>query len=123
MKLDELQLAIMRALWRLGTASVTQVRDELATQDGRDLAPTTVGTVLARLEKKGVVAHATEGRQYIYRPLVSENATGRSQLTALINNFFGGSSASLVNHLLSEREFDATELADLKRLLDEAKKS
>ncbi|SFE96728.1 BlaI/MecI/CopY family transcriptional regulator [Thermoflexibacter ruber] len=118
MKLDDLQLAVMKALWRLGEASVAQVRDELE-KDDRDLALTTVGTVLSRLEKKGAVSHETEGKQYIYKPLLSEADTRKSMLGSLIEQFFGGSPKALVNHLVNEGEFDKKEIQDLKKLLEE----
>jgi predicted transcriptional regulator len=118
MKLDDLQLAVMKALWKLGKASVTQVRDELQ-KDSRDLAVTTIGTVLSRLEKKGAVAHESEGKQYIYKPLITESETRKSMLGTLLEQFFGGSPKALVNHLVSEGEFDKKEIDLLKKLLDE----
>ena len=57
-QLTDLQLDLMRVLWERGEATVAEVRDELA---GRDLALTTVATVLSRLEKQDVVARRMEG--------------------------------------------------------------
>ncbi len=68
--LGDLQLAIMRVLWRQGEASVAAVHRELL--DERGLAPTTIATMLTKMEKKGVVSHRTEGRKFLYRPTVSE---------------------------------------------------
>ena len=116
MKLDDLQLAVMKALWKLGSASVTQVRDELQ-KESRDLAVTTIGTVLSRLEKKGAVAHETEGKQYIYKPLITEGDTRKSMLGTLLEQFFGGSPKALVNHLVDEGEFEKKEIEELKKLL------
>ncbi len=118
MKLDDLQLAVMKVLWRLGRASVAQVREELQ-KDDRELAITTIGTVLSRLEKKGAVSHETEGKQYIYKPLLSEADTRKSMLGLLIEQFFGGSPKALVNHLVKEGEFDKKEIQDLKKLLED----
>ncbi len=117
MKLDDLQLAVMKALWKLGRATVAQVRDELE-KAHRELAITTIGTVLSRLEKKGAVDHQTEGKQYIYQPLISEGDTRQSMLGTLIDQFFGGSTNALVNHLVNENEFDKIELEKIKKLLD-----
>jgi BlaI family transcriptional regulator, penicillinase repressor len=116
MKLDDLQLAVMKALWKLGKASVTQVRDELE-KENRDLAVTTIGTVLSRLEKKGAVSHDTEGKQYIYTPLITEVDTRKSMLGTLLEQFFGGNPKALVNHLVDEGEFDKKEIEELKKLL------
>jgi predicted transcriptional regulator len=118
MKLDELQLAVMKVLWRLGAATVNQVRDELL-KEGRELATTTIGTVLTRLEKKQAVAHRAEGRLYIYSPLITEKETRSSFLSSLIEQFFQGSSTALVNHLVKENEIDQSQLNELKKMLDQ----
>jgi BlaI family transcriptional regulator, penicillinase repressor len=119
MKLDDLQLAVMKALWKLGRATVAQVREELEKED-RDLAITTIGTVLSRLEKKGAVSHQAEGKQYVYQALISEGDTRRSMLDTLVDQFFGGNPKALVNHLVNENEFDRKELEEIKKMLDQA---
>ncbi len=50
-----LQLDVLRALWAAGTASASQVHETLS--ERRQLAPTTVATLLKRLEKRGLVTH------------------------------------------------------------------
>jgi predicted transcriptional regulator len=71
--LSDVQLAFMRALWEVGEGSVAAVQDALE-RSGRKLAPTTVATVLRRLEAKGWVAHREEGRVLLYRAAVSRQA-------------------------------------------------
>ena len=75
-RLTDLQMTIMGVLWQLGEATVVQVHAAL--QDERELALTSVATMLSRLEKYGVIAHCTSGRQYIYYPLVSQSDTHTS---------------------------------------------
>ncbi|CAN5166479.1 BlaI/MecI/CopY family transcriptional regulator [soil metagenome] len=118
-KLDELQIAIMKVLWELKEATVVQVKDSLKEED-RELAPTTIGTILSRLEKKGVVDHRSEGRLYIYRPLITEEETKSSMVSILLDQLFQGDSTSLVNHLLKESEFDKDELQKLKELIEKS---
>ena len=105
----------MRVLWDAGEATVVEVRAALS--DERDRALTTIATMLSKLEKRGVVAHRTEGRQFVYRPLVSEAAVARSMVQDLTNRVFDGDASALVSHLLSEHEIDSAELARLKSLL------
>ena len=107
----------MRVLWDAGEATVAGVRAALS--DERDRALTTIATMLSKLEKRGVVAHRTEGRQFVYRPLVSEAEVTRSMVQELTNLIFDGDASALVSHLLSEHEIDADELARLKALLGE----
>jgi len=115
--LSDLQLAIMRVLWELGEATVSDVHSRLLKERG--LAPTTIATVLSRLEKRDLVGHRSEGRQFIYRAAVSEEDVRRSMVTELTDLLFEGDPAELVSHLLEEREMDASELARLKALLEE----
>src|SRR5260370_6370256 len=114
-RLGKLQVAIMRVLWRRGEAAVAEVHEDLEAE--RDLAPTTVATMLAKLEHKGVVAHRTEGRRFIYRPLVNEELVRRSMVDDLTSQLFHGDVTALVNHLLSEHSIEARELAELRALI------
>ena len=109
--LGELQLATMRVLWQQGEATVAQVHEALHGERSRAL--TTIATMLTKMEKKGVVAHRLEGRQFVYRPTVSEVAVQRSMVSELTAQLFEGDATALVNHLLSEREVDAAELGAL----------
>lgn len=113
--LGDLQLAIMRILWSRGEASVADVHEALEPERG--LALTTIATMLAKMEKKGVVDHRAEGRRFIYRPTVSEGQVRRSMVSDLTSQLFRGDVFALVNHLLSEHDIDARELDQLRSLI------
>jgi BlaI family transcriptional regulator, penicillinase repressor len=115
--LGDLQYAIMRILWDEGEATVARVQEKLS--DDRDRALTTIATMLTKMEKKGVVAHKSEGRQFVYRPLVSESDVHRSMVTELTERLFKGDFKALVSHLLTEQEIDRAELKRLKALIAE----
>ena len=112
--LSELQLALMRILWR-GEASVADVAAEMAVSRG--LAHTTVATLLTRLGKRGVVAARRDGRQLVYRALVSEPQVQRSMVGDLIQTLFRGDPQALLAHLVSENEVAAGDLARVQALL------
>ncbi len=114
--LGDLQLAIMRVLWGRGESTVADVHETLEPERG--LALTTIATMLAKMEKKGVVDHRTEGRKFIYRPLVSEGQVRRSMVADLTAQLFRGDVAAFVNHLLSEHEIEPQELTELRQLID-----
>ena len=116
-RLGDLQLAIMRHLWRLGEASVNDVHRGL--YEERGLAPTTIATMLRKMEEKGVVTHRTEGRKFIYRPTVTEKRARRSMVEQLTDRLFSGNVAELVSHLLEEHEVDEVELRQLQQLIEE----
>lgn len=116
-QLSEVQLAFMRALWTRPGSSVAQVKAHLAAE-GRVLAPTTVATQLGRLEKKGLVTHDVQGRQYLYRALISQRQVQRSVLERVQEVLFGGDVAALVHQLLDQREVSADDLAEVRRLIE-----
>jgi predicted transcriptional regulator len=115
--LTELQLALMQILWSRGEATVVQVQDGL----DRPLAQSTVATLLSRLEKKGLVTHRTEGRQYVYRATVDEPEVRRSmveEFTELAGELFAGDVAAMVSHLLTARDVAPEDLARVKALIE-----
>jgi predicted transcriptional regulator len=113
--LGDLQLAIMRILWEQGEGTVAEVHEALEPERG--LALTTIATMLTKMERKGVVDHRAEGRKFIFRPRVSEGQVRRSMVADLTSQLFRGDVTALVNHLLSEHEIDAQELAQLRQLI------
>jgi len=62
-QLTDLQIALLRVLWDRREATVAEIAEAL--RPARDLAPTTIATLLSRLEKRGVVSHTAQGRQYV----------------------------------------------------------
>ncbi|MCA9691797.1 MAG: BlaI/MecI/CopY family transcriptional regulator [Myxococcales bacterium] len=110
--LGKLQLSIMRVLWREGEATVNDVHDALLESHG--LAPTTIATMLRKMEVKGVVAHRTEGRRFIYQPAVSEDTVTRSMVADLTERLFDGDPTALVCHLISEHAADRAEIEELR---------
>ncbi len=116
--LSDLQVAVMRTLWEAGEATVAEVHAGVAVS--RPLAPTTIATILSRLERRGLVSHRNRGRQYIYRAVVSEADVRQSMVSSLTSRLFDGDAAALVSHLLTSREVEAGDLEKIRQLLDEA---
>lgn len=117
-KLGDLQHAIMRELWRRGEATVAEVHEALHAERG--LAPTTISTMLKKMEAKGVVAHRTEGRRFVYRARIAEPEVIGAAVDQLAERHFDGRVGSLVSHLLSQGDIDAGELEDLKAMIERA---
>ena len=113
--LTDLQSAIMRILWDRGEATVADIHAAL--QPERGLALTTIATLLSRLEKRGIVKHRTQSRQYVYYPKVSERDVRRSMVADLTERLFDGDVAELVSHLLNAREMSPGDLERVKDLI------
>ncbi|WP_044241736.1 BlaI/MecI/CopY family transcriptional regulator [Chondromyces apiculatus] len=118
-QLGDLQLAILQVLWELGEGTVTDVYQALLAERG--LAPTTIATMLKKMDEKGVVEHHAEGRRFIYRPTVTREQVRRSMVADLTERLFGGDPAALVAHLISRNEIRAEELTALERQIAEAR--
>jgi predicted transcriptional regulator len=112
--LSDLQLDLMRVLWQAGELSVAEVTEALA---DRDLAHTTVATLLSRLEKRGVVEARRDGRMLLYRPCVSEAQVRRNMVSSLISQVFRGDPKALLAHLLRERDVAPGDLEQVRALL------
>ena len=114
-QLTDLQLDVVRVLWSKGEATVAEVRDRLP--ESRNLATTTVATVLSRLERQNVVTRRLDGRQYVYQPTVTENQVRRSMVADLVGSLFEGDPAALVSHLVSDAELEDGDLERVRQLL------
>ena len=116
----ELQLAILRVLWASGEATASDVHTALHAERG--LAPTTIATMLKKMENRGLVIHREDGRRFIYRPAVTEEAVTRAMVSDLTDRLFGGKASELMGHLLAEHDIDRAELAELNRLISQAER-
>lgn len=116
-ELGDLQLALLRALWREGEGTTAQLQEALADTEGRDLAITTIATVLQRMEKRGLVAHRTEGRQFVYHALVSEAELRSSLVSGVAERAFGGDVSEFVCHLLTSDQLKPGDLEKIKALI------
>src|SRR5204862_253700 len=97
--LTPLELEIMHVLWAEGPANVQTVQQKLP----RELAYTTVQTMLNILHRKGKVKRALKERAYFYRPAVSRSEVVRHSVRDLVERMFGGSAESLVMSLIEDR--------------------
>ena len=107
------ELAVMSVLWRLGSASVTEVRDALE----EDLAYTSVLSALQTLEEKGYVRHEAEGRAYRYFPTVGAERAGGSALARIRDAIFHGSAERMFAQMVSDKKLGRKELEAMRALL------
>jgi predicted transcriptional regulator len=110
---------IMDVIYRLGTASVGDVRKALPD-------PPTYSAVrgmLRLLEDKGYVTHQADGLRYLYKPTISANAARKSAIHHLVHTFFGGSTSDAVAGLieLSDAKLSRADIARLTEIVRRAK--
>lgn len=92
-----LELECLSALWLLGEGNVQAVRDQLAAR--RELAYTTVMTMLDRLARKQVVTRRKVGRSFVYMPAVTRDEVRRRAVRELVESLFDGNQEALKRHL------------------------
>lgn len=109
------ELAVMSVLWRLGSASVSDVRDALE----EDLAYTSVLSALQTLEEKGYVRHEAEGRAYRYFPTVGADRAGKSALARIRDAIFHGSAERMFAQMVADKRLGRKELEQMRQLLAE----
>jgi predicted transcriptional regulator len=111
----ELELEILKILWRDGARTVRQVREAL--EPGRKLAHTSVMTILGIMADKGYVTRKEQPTGHIYSARITERKTLRRMLGDLVERAFDGSAFDAMSHLLDAAELDDEELKRLRQML------
>jgi len=108
---------IMDLVYRLGRASVNDVRDGMADP------PTYSGVraLMGTLVEKGHLVTERDGRRYLYRPTVPADQASTSALRRVVTNFFGGSAVDAALALVSEGALGAEELEALEAAIAQAR--
>ena len=112
----ELELEILKVLWREGPLTGQGVREGLA--PARPLAYTSVMTILGIMVDKGYASRRKDGASYLYRARVTEKATARQMLRDLVSRVYDGSVEAVLVNLLESSDLDRAEIRKLRQLLD-----
>jgi BlaI family transcriptional regulator, penicillinase repressor len=113
-QMTPLELEIMQVLWETGPANVQTVQKELK----RELAYTTVQTMLTVLHRKNRVKRTLKDNAYIYRASVSRDKFTGYAVREFIDRLFGGSAEGLVVSLLQEKHLTREKLKSLQELIE-----
>ncbi len=113
--LTEAELRLMEVLWQKGRATVAEVTESLPPPP---LAYSSVLTTMRILEKKGYLAHRSDGRAYIYHPVVRRDDAANNAVGLLVQRFFGNKSSALALRLVEDQRPSDEELRRLKQLIE-----
>jgi len=116
----ERELAILKVLWDEGEASVRRVYERL--REELPIVQNTVQAFLRTMETKGLVTHRSEGRTFLYRPVMQREPTSQSLVSGLLDRVFDGAVDELVESALSVRKPTRDELTRLKKLVADAER-
>ena len=112
------ELEILDILWELKKATVRDVYEVISSR--KATAYTTVLKTMQIMQAKGLVSRDTQGKAHIYRPKNSQQNTQKKLVGSLLDKAFRGSALSLVQHVLETKPTTREELAEIRRLIDEA---
>ena len=115
----EVELEILRVLWRLGSGTVRQVHQALAA-GRRTTGYSTTLKMMQVMRDKGLLLRDDSVRPQIYRPRATQEKTQLQLLDDLVHRAFGGSAGRLLVRALSARRVSPDELAEIKKLIRDA---
>jgi predicted transcriptional regulator len=117
--LTEAELKLMEVLWAKGSATVSQVVEEV--RDQQAPAYTTVMTCLRILEDKGYVRHTKQGRAFVYHPVIKKVEARQNAIRFLVSRFFDNSPELLVLNVLEHEKLNHEQLKQLEKMLEESR--
>ena len=120
-ELTDRELEVMHVFWRQGESTVADVRDGLSA-DGRDLAYTTVATLVKILLDKGFLTQTNDQRPFQYQPARTFEDVSGSIVTDLVSRVFGGSREQLLVRLMDQKKLSKKERTLLEEILRERKR-
>lgn len=109
------ELEMMNVIWRIGPCSVLQIVEQLRPE--RELAYTSVSTIVRILEQKGYVTSSKEGRGHLYAAAVAKEEYQRSTVQRMVTSVFDNAPALLVRRLLDTESLSPDDLAEIRALL------
>jgi BlaI family transcriptional regulator, penicillinase repressor len=113
----ELELQILHVLWDQSPLPVRDVRQRLAAA-GRELAHTSVITMLNIMVRKGFLRRSRQGNALFFAPKVEREGMSRRLVRGFVDRVFGGSTAAVVHCLLDSSELTAEELGEIRQLVN-----
>ena len=115
-ELTKAEEQVMHILWNIESGFVKDIIERMPEPKP---AYTTVSTIVRILEDKGFVGHKAYGKTHEYFPLVKKTEYTKKMMKGIMSNYFGNSVKQLVSFFSNEKGLTATELEDLKRMIDE----
>lgn len=113
------ELALLKVLWERDEATVRQIYEAL--RDDLPIVQNTVQAFLRTMTEKGLVTYRTEGRSFVYRAAIEEDATRRGLLERVLESAYDGALDQLVEGAMSIKAPSQQELAKLQSLLTRMK--
>lgn len=116
--ISDAESLVMDVLWRAGAPlAADDVTAALVNEQRWQEA--TIKTLLNRLLKKGAVSASKDGRRYLYSAELKREQWVSRESGTMLDRLFGGRVAPLVAHFGKHRKLSQTDIAELKKLIEE----
>ena len=117
-RLPESELDIMLVLWN-HTPPMNRMEIEKVINTKKSLAPTTILSLLARLEAKNFVEVTKQGKMNLYTPLVSQSDYQAHESQSVLEKLYGNSLKKFVTSLYQGKKVSSEEIQNLSDFLKE----
>jgi len=116
-RISDAEWTVMKAVWPLRAATAKEVVEKL--KSGTDWKPKTIHTLLGRLVHKGALASEKPGREYIFKPLVTEQECRLEASRSFLARVFDGEIAPFLACFLDRGKLTRKEIEELKNILED----
>ncbi len=113
----DVELEILQVLWSQGPSSLSSLCETLRTE--REVAATTVATMLRVMSDKGLVKRTGSGRGATWHAVATQQRTEAGMVGALVDRLFAGAADRLAAHLVEGGQLNPAQLAELRALIDQ----
>ena len=117
--LTKQELEIMKIVWNRKNATVRDVYEALREQ--RQIAYTTVMTMMKILEKKKFLKKTQQDRAFVYQPVRPKEQVIRTMVQDFVTRVFDGSAEPLLMHLVKDQHLSEKDVREITRLIRESK--
>lgn len=115
--LGETEMEVLHHVWDMGEATVKQVRKQIL--ERREVAYTTIMTVMKNLAEKGYLKYRKDGVTYVYSPAQEPDSVRSNLIKDLVKKVFKGSPKELVQALVKSDDLTEDDLSEIKNMIDQ----
>src|SRR5580704_5445705 len=119
-RITEAEWEVMAVVWDRTPVAASTVVEVL--EDRKQWTLATVRTLLRRLVNKGALQQQTEGKRYIYTPLISMVECARRESESFLDRVLGRAPSEAILHLVKRADLSKQDIEDLRRILREKEK-
>lgn len=121
-RLPDAELELMLIIWD-AAEPVSRIEIEEKMDKSREVVPSTILSLLSRLEERGFVQREKRGKMNYYSPLVEKEPYLKETGKNILQKMFGGSLANFAAALYTGEELSEADVEELQKIIDSKTKS